>query len=253
MGALDIRETLCDVLGRSLLDVAAVGSVADAFFHDSERISSQVVLRHTCEHIFRIRMFRPLDSDASRLLTAAHSDVAELWVSYARSEAVHDRYFVRDLRAHGIEFAELARLEPFPSTLALGRYIREAMRSFGALPVVLYSFWAEMNSEYGTSPVVRRTAELFGDETTKGALAHRHLDVGQDHSMLICEVLAVLLRSKEQIAVAADVLEGISQLIGEYFLDLECWEASLGGTTPEVSPRESVAKYHACYRQPAVA
>lgn len=221
-----IGHTLRSGLQQPLRRLLSSSATAAAFARDTAEIPPDVLLRHIAEHVFRIRMFRALDAEATRRMQEDFPDVAALWARYARSEAVHDRYFLRDLGALGIDRDRVERLEPFPATQQLGAFVAEAMADYGPLAVVLYSFWAEQNSDTGSAAVIARTREAFGDTAVRGASAHRALDDGQDHPALIDAVLAGLIRDEQDLANAIALLDAISGFIGQYFAELDAWGRS---------------------------
>ena len=163
-----IRCILHESLRTGLSRMASANTTARAFARDPARLSEYVLIRHLIEHVFRIRLFRPLGSRATRLLSDAAPDVAAAWGGYARSEAVHDRYFLRDLQAIGLDRHAVAATLPFPSTVGLVRFVDAAMRLYGPLPVILYSFWAEENSEVGSARILDRTRTVFGPQRCAG-------------------------------------------------------------------------------------
>lgn len=170
-------------------------------------------------------MFRPLDAAASRVLSREHRDVAEQWARYARSEAVHDRYFLRDLAVAGVPRSDVEGMQAFSATSRLGEFVKHAMRPYGAVPVVLYSFLAEHCSEAGSLRVAARNEAVFGKNAVRGATAHRALDAGQNHPALISDVLTALIRDESDLGVAIGLLEGLADLLGEYFAELDAWSA----------------------------
>lgn len=234
--AAQLTDLLCAGLHSPLLRLASSSPMAVAFARDAASIPAHALIRHAAEHVFRIRVFRPLDTAATRVLERKNGAVAEQWARYARSEAVHDRYFLRDLGAAGFTPHAIENMHAFSSTARLGDFVGRAMRSYGALPVVLYSFWAEMNSEVGSPRIAARTEEVFGKGSSRGALAHRALDEGQNHPALISHVLTALIRDDDEVFLAIGLLDGITSLLGEYFAELGTWS----GRVPAVeSPQSS--------------
>lgn len=218
-----LAALLLDSLRLPLRRLSRSSSTACAFALQPERIPSHVLLRHLAEHVMRIRMFRSLDARATQLLLEGDSGAVDLWRRYARSEAVHDRYFLRDLAAVGISHQSIESLAPFEATLRLGRFVDNAMKEYGPLPVVLYSFWAEENSSVGSAGVHARTQALFGPVAARGALSHRALDDSQDHPALIARTLSALVRDADGLLVATQLLEELTLLLQEYFSQLDEW------------------------------
>ena len=177
-------------------------------------------------------MFRAIDSAATKWLTEHAPEAQPEWASYARSEADHDRYFLRDLKGMGIERDQVEAYSPFPSTIALGAYVKAAMESFGALPVVLYSYWTEHNSEIGSAPVIACAANTFGSAAARGASSHRALDEQQDHAEVVVRVLLHLIQDDRNLALAAGLLDGISHWIKQYFLELDQWRQTSQQSDP---------------------
>ena len=212
--------------------------VAERFAANPQSLSARVLLRHSAEHVIRIRMFRQLDSDASKLIERDFPGVAEKWSRYARSEAVHDRYYLRDLEAMGIMRDAVDGLEPLPSTLQLLTYVRGAMIHYGPLPVVLYSFWTEKNSDLGSKPVIDCLGARFGKEKVRGASAHRALDDKLDHADAVTEILSALLDA-DRLFVAREILSAISQFIGGYFRELEELDRPLSVGSPIMKKQTS--------------
>lgn len=221
-----IGNALRDGLQQPLQRLLLSSPTAAAFAQDAASLSPRVLVRHTAEHVFRIRMFRSLDADATRRMQSASPDIAEIWARYARSEAVHDRYFLRDLGALGVGRETVEALSPFAATGRLGAFIEHAMAVYGPLPVVLYSFWAEQNSDVGSSAVIASARAAFGSEAVRGASAHRALDDGQDHPALINRVLAGLIHDETELLLALSLLEAITGFIQQYFQELDEWSRS---------------------------
>ena len=221
LDAVTIRSTLREVLRSGVERVIQSNELAKTFACDPSLLSERVLTRHWIEHVKRIRAFRPLDVRARQLLTKRNPAVAAVWGQYARSEAVHDRYFLRDLESVGLERSIVDATLPFPSTVALIRFMKGAMHEWGPLPGVLYSFWAEENSDAGSQAVVERARIAFGPDATRGAAAHRRLDETLDHPGLISDVLTAIIRTLTGLHEAAELLGAITEFIGGYFADLD--------------------------------
>jgi hypothetical protein len=218
-----IRSVLLGQLTRQLREMTGTSALAAAFAADASQITPPVLVRHLLEHVNRIRMLRALDRRTTLHLQAAFPSLAERWARYARSESVHDRYFMRDLSQLGIERERIDATAAFPATAQLVRFLEIATADHGFLPAVLYSFWTEHNSEVGSEKIIRRAGETFGTAATRGASAHRALDRQQDHVQLIDEILLRTARSRERLSVVVGLLGVITELIGRYFCELEQW------------------------------
>lgn len=225
--SMQLDRVLYFSLHEPLLRLGASSPMAHAFSCDAQAINEPTLLRHSIEHIFRIRMFRRLDAAASLELQCSYPQVADMWGQYARSESVHDRYFLRDVCAAGLDPENLETLQQFPATSRLGIFIGEAMRLYGALPVVLYSFWAEHGSMAGTPRIVARNKAVFGDKAIKGVTAHLALDDNQGHPALITEILKVIISNEKDLFLASTLLEQITDMIGDYFSELGNWSKQL--------------------------
>lgn len=221
-----LRGLLCTGLHESLERLTEANVLARAFAGEPKSIPRGVLLRHNVEHVFRIRAFRRLDSAAICMLEADHPNVAQAWARYARSETIHDRYFLRDLAALGIDRPAVEALQTFSATRALVQFVGRSMQEYGVLPVVLYSFWAENNSDAGSDAVIARGRALFGVNGVRGAAAHRRLDEGQAHLELVSEVLTSLIRDPDDLFTAIALLECVTDFIGAYFGELEAWAAN---------------------------
>lgn len=236
-----IRDTLCHVLGESFSSIVEKSPTANFFARDHAAIPERVLVRHVLEHVFRIRMFRPLDAFAAAKLRRTTPRIGEMWAAYARSEAVHDRYFLRDLQAMGVTRDMVDAASPFTATLQLVRFVESSGNDYGPLPVVLYSFLAEQSSEVGTPPVISRGFELFGKDAVRGASAHKNLDSNLDHVGVISDILAAILSDANELIEAMQLLEVIAGLIGQYFGQLDAWgrrvsTGSRGRIAPSFAP-----------------
>ena len=218
-----VHTALISELISCLNQISASSEMAAVFANREREIAPEALLRHTVEHVFRIRGFRAIDLMASKSIRVNFPDVAEQWYKYARSEAVHDRYYIRDLAAMGVSKSELENLTPFNATNQLHNFINLAMENYGTLPVVIYSYWAEQNSDIGTPVVVDKVNRRFGESCSKGALAHHYLDHNLDHADLVLDVLCAHIQSFADLTNAVSILRTISALIAEYFQDLEMW------------------------------
>ncbi|MGP9819922.1 iron-containing redox enzyme family protein [Salinarimonas sp. NSM] len=235
MGVLSVAQVDGILSGRMAAQMLAVRSsstTADAFATDPRRLSAWVLARHSAEHVIRIRQFRQLDSEATRMIAQADPRAAEIWAGYARSEAVHDRYYLRDLEGMGIGREAVDALEPLAATRALVAYVRGAMALHGPLPVVLYSFWAEKCSDLGSTPVIETVRARFGDAAVRGASKHRALDENLDHAEVVAEVLATLVGDTRRLFAADAILAGISRLVADYFAELEALDHLWHARTP---------------------
>jgi len=218
-----IRSSLSAVLRQRLPFIASSSPTAGAFARHSSAIPEQILVRHAVEHVFRIRLFRPIDVLATQLLLDLDPAIGKLWAGYARSEAVHDRYFLRDLSAMGVDKNTVREIPAFESTLQLVKFLEMASHNEGALPIVLYSFWTELNSEIGSLPIIRCNERVFGVAAARGASAHRNLDHNLDHLGMICRILCAVIRNDEDLLKAARLLAVITGFIGEYFAELDSW------------------------------
>lgn len=216
-----IRDTLLQVLQNGGQLLTRRSETARAFALNPASIPKSVLVRHWVEHVHRIRLFRPLDARATSLLVDQHPGIAEAWGHYARAEAVHDRYFIRDLAAMGLDRGTVDQISPFNSTTALIRFMEAATHSYGALPVILYSFWTEENSDVGSANIVEQMTKWFGPEATRGASGHRQLDETLDHTGVITQLLATMIQGQADLLLAAGLLEVITDFIGDYFEELE--------------------------------
>lgn len=221
-----IDHVLLGSLTPQIEGIAASSGLSQLFAHDPDGLNKAVIARHLAEHVFRIRMFRPLDAKATKWLEKHVPGAVEDWASYARSEAVHDRYFLRDLMSIGISREEVDALQPLNATTALGAFVSGAMDKHGALPVVLYSFWTEQNSDVGTAKIIAQTERMFGQAAVRGAAAHRALDEREDHADAVSGILAQLIADEAKLSTAAGLLQGISYWVGQYFRELEEWCSS---------------------------
>lgn len=220
---VEVRRTLRTVLIDGARRLVAGSPTAAAFARDPAALQRGVLIRHLVEHVNRIRVFRTIDALAEQQLRSSDAVMAEAWARYGRSESVHDRYFLRDLAAAGVPRETVDGTRPFPSTLRLGRFVELASREYGPVSVVLYSFWAEENSDVGSNAVIFRIRELFGDAAVRGAMAHRRLDETQDHGGVISAILAELIHDTDDLLTAARLLGNITDLIGQYFGELDSW------------------------------
>lgn len=223
LSTTELDAYLSDHLSQQVQSIRQASAVADAFAVHPEQLTDAVLARHLVEHVFRIRLFRPLDAAATRLIEASLPEVAADWSRYARSEAVHDRYFMRDLEGIGATREQVETMTPLPATLALVGFIEAAMEEYGPLPVVLYSFWTEKNSDEGSEAIIARVRSIFGERAVRGASAHRALDETLDHAGVVTALLARLIDSEAKLLAAAGLLEGISQLIADYFVELQAY------------------------------
>ncbi|MDJ0629990.1 MAG: hypothetical protein QNJ44_17155 [Rhodobacter sp.] len=225
-----IDQVLLSSLKPQIDAVVKSSETSRRFAHNLQALDDNVLARHLVEHVFRIRMFRPLDMHATKWLSMHAPDAEKAWAAYARSEAVHDRYFLRDLAAMGLGRDKVDSLRPFAATAALGAFISEAMDHYGALPVVLYSYWTEQNSDVGSADVIALTRDRFGEAAVRGAQAHRALDEREDHADEVTGILTHLIADQEDLALAVQLLRGISFWLSAYFAELEEWCAgnSLG-------------------------
>jgi hypothetical protein len=218
-----VRQTLRAVLSDGARRLVDSSPTAAAFARDPAALEGGILIRHMIEHVHRIRMFRSIDALAERQLRTANAAMADAWARYGRSESVHDRYFLRDLAAAGVDRETVDGMPQFPATVRLGRFAELAAREHGPVAVVLYSFWAEENSDVGSNAVILRTRELFGDAAVRGAMAHRKLDEAQDHGGVISAILADVIQDTDDLLAAARLLGNITGLIGEYFAELHTW------------------------------
>jgi hypothetical protein len=219
-----IRCTLSGVLATGVVRIEQSSPMAKAFARDTSKIPSAVLVRHALEHVFRIRMFRPLDMVAARYLEETDGQTAGIWARYSRSEAVHDRYFLRDLKGMGLERSEVELHQPFGATVRLGKFLDSAATEFGPTPIVLYSFWAEENSDVGSAPIIHVTRQRFGAESARGAYSHRALDENLDHVKVISQVLAAIIRNDHELLLATRLLDIITEFLLDYFSELDGWQ-----------------------------
>lgn len=220
-------------------DLAALGRDLDAFFQDqvvrfaetvpyashltgaSEPLNETYYIRHRIETIKRIWLTSRLDALALAQMVEEDYECARPWARYACEELDHDRLFLADLAAHGVD-EDRVRKEPlFPATVEMVNMMERGIETDGSLPVVSYSLIVEWNSLRYSRLAVDRAARRFSERHVHGARSHLGIDYDEDHyDMILFIVHRLITKGKYSESGLLDYLTEVSQYLQRYFKEL---------------------------------
>jgi len=177
--------------------------------------------RHNCETVLRIRLKRVVDAHAMRYFTKYDPVRAKIWAHYMDEEMLHDRMFVRDLKAVHMTEADIYRHQPLLATKLLMGYLLY-VQEYEETPLALIA------SVYFVEYVTTRTQpqwldnleRLLGPDKIAGARAHCGIDVDDKHEDLVWGVLASLIKTPEDEEKAVEHMRVVYKLYVAYFAEL---------------------------------
>lgn len=182
-----------------------------------EPLNTTYYIRHRIETILRIKLSSKPDALALAKMIDEDYDLARKWGKYAIQEMNHDKMFINDLKAHGLNEDDILATPAFESTLKLMNYLEHSIAENGALPAVLYSLFVEWNSDRYSHLAVAKAGKRFSATHVKGAKAHIDFDEKHNHYIQILEIAYLLVGSD---AKKLDILNDIANYFRQYFLEL---------------------------------
>lgn len=177
--------------------------------------------RHNIETILRIRMKRTIDALAIRYFTKHDPVRAKAWSTYTADEMLHDTFFVQDLEKVGASREEIYSQEPLFTTKLLMGYLLYGLEYEGSPLALVSSVYFVEYTTAKTQPLwLDNLAKLLGEEKVKGARAHVHTDLDDDHADFVWEVLISLVKTSEDEAKVFDHIKNVYRLYEAYFTEL---------------------------------
>ena len=179
-------------------------------------------LRHRIETVKRIWLTSKTDALALAAMVDEDYESARWWSKYIYQELNHDLLYISDLKKHGFNVEQIARVPTYISTRAMVEYIQNQISRVGSIAAVSYSAWVEWNSDKTSAIVVERAKRKYSASHVKGAHAHVGIDLNEDHYNIMLDVVyRLIMRNGGDTIHFFGVLRNLTDFIAAYFEELE--------------------------------
>jgi len=183
-------------------------------------IDTALFKRHTTETILRIRLARIADGKAIVLLAKTDPVAAKQWAHYADEEMLHDRLFLKDLKALGVEESAVYSTEPFFATKLLQGYLYYTLEHEGPRGLLCKAYFVEYMTRRTQGAWNDNIKKSLGDSAVRGAEAHLNYDANEDHATAVWNVLMSTVSSSTDEARVLEHMHAYFDLFAAYFSEL---------------------------------
>lgn len=213
----DVDRLLDELIARFYREVPAASAMATG-----TTIDMDLYKRHNVETVLRIRLKRVCDALAIRYFTKRDPVQAKAWSHYTEDEMLHDRMFVRDLKAVGMTEEEVYATEPFVATRLMMGYLLYDLEYLDT-PLALISsvYFVEYTTTRTQPRWLDNLEKILGKDKIAGARAHANIDVDDKHDDFVWGVLASLIDSPEKEKRVMEHMRNVYQLYKDYFFELQ--------------------------------
>ncbi|MGC1496029.1 MAG: hypothetical protein WA790_09475 [Sulfitobacter sp.] len=237
---MNVKEQCDEIIDRCVAECANLSGVKKL---TSGTIDKDYYIRHVIETILRIRLARTADGEAISQLARTNPVAASLWCRYADEEMLHDRMFLSDVKAMGVDADYVYSHDPLVATKMLQGYLYYTLKHEGPLGLLAKAYFLEAFTYRTQKFWNKHIGEQFGPASVRGANAHLTLDGDLDHSGDVWKVVERLLVDEgDEIRVVGHV-QTFVRLMEMYFVDLENAVSTDKPTNlAAVAPMQVVAK-----------
>ncbi|HWU86134.1 MAG TPA: iron-containing redox enzyme family protein [Kofleriaceae bacterium] len=195
-------------------------SPAARHLREAASVDLEMFKGHTVQTILRIRLARMADAKALLLFAKSDPIAAQRWAKYAEEEMLHDKLFLKDLKKLGMEEAAIYATEPFLATKLLQGYLYYTLEHEGPMGLIAKAYFLEYTSRATQSEWNANIRKSLGPDAVRGADAHINIDIGEDHSTDVWNVLASLVNGPKDEARLEAHIHTFFGLFSAYFADL---------------------------------
>lgn len=186
-----------DALLDSMIESVYKNAPAARYLAGGDKVDRELYKRHTVETILRIRLARVADSKALLCFTKTDPRAAQKWARYMDEEMLHDALFLKDLVNLGMTPESVYASQPLMATELLQGYLYYTIEHEGPRGLISKSYFVEYTTFKTQKMWNENVKRSLGDKAVKGAEAHLNIDDDKDHSNDVWNVLASMVKSKE--------------------------------------------------------
>jgi hypothetical protein len=188
---------------------------------DSASVNLNYYTRHTIETILRLRLKRSVDALTILYFTKRDPQLAKLWAAYTEDEMLHDAWFVADLNKVGVLRDQIYATEPLLATKLLQGYFYYGFEHEGTpLAALCSSYFIEYTTVRTQPEWLDNLQASLGEDKVRGARAHVHHDVLDEHVDLVWKVLTTFVVSADDERRVVAHMQDIYRLFVAYFTEL---------------------------------
>ncbi len=181
-------------------------------------IDKDLFVRHTIETILRIRLARVADGKVIEHFARTNPFAAKHWCRYTEEVMLHDRLFLKDLKAIGVSEEAVYGTDPLLATKLLQGYLYYTIEHEGPCGILSESYFAEYLTRKALALWTGGVRQVLGEPS----VAEVYLDHQRehDHSTQVWNVLMAVVKTPEDEARVLNHLEVCCGLFIAYFNEL---------------------------------
>jgi hypothetical protein len=215
----ELRKRVDDLLLKFEQDFYAKMQGAKAML-DVNKFDMALYKRHNVETILRIALKRAVDPLISNYWASRDPQLCKEWGLYGAEEGRHDRMFAGDMHKVGMTDEEIYGTRPTFATELLNGYFYYTMATEGPLAAMISGFYLEYMASKTQPDWLNVMEEHVGADRTKGARAHLALDVDDDHTDMVWNMIMRVIKTKEDEERLIEHLIKINALFVSYFVEV---------------------------------
>lgn len=215
----EFRQRIDDLLLKFESDFYQKMSGAQAML-DTSAFDMNMYKRHNVETILRISLKRTVDPLIANYWATRDPQLSKEWGLYGAEEGRHDRMFAGDLHKVGMTDEEIYATKPTFATELLNGYFYYTMATEGPLAAMISGFYLEYIASKTQPDWLDVMEQHVGAENTKGARAHLALDIDDDHTDMVWNMIMRVIKTEEDEELFVHHLTKINALFVSYFVEI---------------------------------
>lgn len=186
-------------------------------FHNSDWFNEGYYKRHILECVIRIHMNNELDARAVQVAAVDNIPAAKQLSYYLYDEFGHDEMFGQDLITYGYAKSQVTAESAFPETYKLMGYLNLCVNKFGPLAAITWDWFLEYYGDKYNPFITQKASANMGQPAVSGAASHVAFDEAEDHSGMMNNMLASVIKSEADLKKAVAHIKAFIPMVGEYF------------------------------------
>lgn len=215
----EFRKRVDDLLLKFEADFYQKMSGAQAMLEVSQ-FDMDMYKRHNVETILRIALKRAVDPLIANYWATRDPQLSKEWGLYGAEEGRHDRMFAGDLHKVGMTDEQIYGTKPTFATELLNGYFYYTLATEGPLASMISGFYLEYIASKTQPDWLDVMEKHVGAGNTKGARAHLALDIGDDHTDMVWNMIMRVIKTEEDEEQFVHHLIKINALFVSYFVEI---------------------------------
>ena len=185
-----------------------------------QTINMDYYRRTLIEHVWRIRLSRVSQAKAIYKIAQLSPAAAQDYAHYQADEMLHDKLYIRDCEAAGIQMETILNTEPYLSTKLFEGYFYYTLEHEHPMAPVVSNYLVEYTQARLQPDIVNNLKSTLGRELVKGQEAHLVVDTRDDHSLEMWKILNQLIFSEDDYNAVFRYIDDVQEILAMFFREI---------------------------------